>query len=464
MPDGSQLSARRNRFRASWWYAATSITTFSLGLFPTLIGVAAEHVIHISVDGLRPSYLQAVIDGGGAPNLQRFQLEGAWTNNARTDFTYTNTLPNHTSMLTGRPVSQPAGMPTTTQHGYTLNIDPAITDTLHNSGNPNLDYISSVFDVVHDAGLSTGLYASKSKFVLYDKSYNAETGAPHANSRDKIDFFFAEQNSNLPYSLNMQERFLSDMAAEHFEFSFVHYADTDVAGHASGCSLAYIQAIQAVDDYLRDVFSLVETDPELVGNTVILLTTDHGGSGTGHSTATLPENYTIPVFVWGSGVGQGDLYDFNRATRTDPLTSRPSYSDVGQPIRNGDTGNLALTLLGLGPVSGSLIDANQDLRVSLAGDYNLDGTVDAADYTVWRNSLGATTELAADGNNNKMVDTGDYVIWKQQFGKSTGGGFASLSQVPEPTAGAAILVFACIRLAASARRCRYGTSRGAHVN
>ena len=40
------------------------------------------------------------------------------------------------------------------------------------------------------------------------------------------------------------------------------------------------------------------------------------------------------------------------------------------------------------------------------GDYNGDGKVDAADYTVWRDTLGSTTDLRADGNGNGSIDAG----------------------------------------------------------
>lgn len=52
----------------------------------------------------------------------------------------------------------------------------------------------------------------------------------------------------------------------------------------------------------------------------------------------------------------------------------------------------------------------------LAGDYNGDGRVDLADYSVWRDTLGSTTELAADGNENDVIDAGDYTVWKEHFG------------------------------------------------
>jgi hypothetical protein len=76
----------------------------------------------------------------------------------------------------------------------------------------------------------------------------------------------------------------------------------------------------------------------------------------------------------------------------------------------------------------------------LEGDYNGDGSVDAADYTVWRDTLGSGSELAADGNGNQRVDAGDHAVWKANFGSTLGSGSAqSLQAVPEP---ATCLMFA----------------------
>jgi len=68
-----------------------------------------------------------------------------------------------------------------------------------------------------------------------------------------------------------------------------------------------------------------------------------------------------------------------------------------------------------------------------AGDYNGDGIVDAADYTVWRDSLGTSgSSLAADGNNNGKIDSGDYDVWRTNFGRTKGAGGGANAAVPEP--------------------------------
>jgi hypothetical protein len=383
---------------------------------------AAEHVIHISIDGLNAAFMQELIDSGKAPNLKRFQDEGVWTLNARTDYTQTNTLPNHTCMFTGRPVRQPVGMLETVHHGFTDNKFPK-RGTLHQSGNPKAGYIASVFDVVHDAGMSTALYASKSKFGVYDISYNETSGAEHANGRDKIDVFLTDDDVPPQFSKTLNERFLADMAKNHFNYAFLHYRDTDTAGHALGWgSGAWLYALRNVDAYIGDVVKLVENDEKLKNNTVIILSTDHGGIAYEHSDETKPENYTIPIMVWGAGVGRGDLYAMNRDSRADPGDKRVDYTEPLQPIRNGDTGNLALSLLGLGPIPGSLMNARQDLRVALSGDYNRDGQVDVADFVMWQKTKGSATDLRADGNGDGRVDDADHEFWKKHVGTSADSG------------------------------------------
>lgn len=322
---------------------------------------AADFVIQISIDGLGSSYLQNLIDLGEVPNFARLQTESAWTHNARTDFDHTTTLQNHTSMLTGRPVLDTPALPTG-GHQYLDNGDPG-SITLH--GNRGF-YLQSVFDVAHDNGLATGLYATKSKFVLYDQSYDAITGAPDLigpdNGQDKIDVAVIPDGD----SGAMTSAFLSNMTSSPSQFSFLHFFDADIAGHTyTWGSTEYNDAVKTVDNYLGSILSMIDSNATLQGRTAIILTADHGGFDAEHSDPTEPLIYTIPFYVWGAGVTAGaDLYTLNSTTRFDPGFGRPDYSDPSQqPIRNADGGNLALSLLGLGPVAGSSINGSQNLAI-----------------------------------------------------------------------------------------------------
>jgi hypothetical protein len=84
--------------------------------------------------------------------------------------------------------------------------------------------------------------------------------------------------------------------------------------------------------------------------------------------------------------------------------------------------NVVLSVIGLG---------------GLVGDYNADGAVNAADYVLWHNSMGATgSSLPADGNGDQVVDHDDYLVWRSNFGKTagaSGSAAVTVAGVPEPT-------------------------------
>ncbi len=87
----------------------------------------------------------------------------------------------------------------------------------------------------------------------------------------------------------------------------------------------------------------------------------------------------------------------------------------------------------------------------LAGDFNFDGVVDGADYTVWRNALGASVApfQGADATGDGLVTLDDYAVWKSNFGMSLGAGAASSSPaVPEP---ASVVLLLGITLAGAGR-------------
>jgi hypothetical protein len=80
------------------------------------------------------------------------------------------------------------------------------------------------------------------------------------------------------------------------------------------------------------------------------------------------------------------------------------------------------------------IDGVLTVVAGLPGDYNEDGLVDAADYTVWRDHLGSVTMLPND--DTLGVDQDDYTRWQSSYRQVDGHVIAAASNVaaPEPTA------------------------------
>ncbi|WP_442482746.1 hypothetical protein [Aeoliella sp. SH292] len=88
-----------------------------------------------------------------------------------------------------------------------------------------------------------------------------------------------------------------------------------------------------------------------------------------------------------------------------------------------------------------------------AGDFNADGIVNLADYTVWRDNLGGSeaTIMGVGDNSNPDVTIQDYYVWRDHFGDTQAASPYLTDSIvaPEPTSfalsAAAVFCLAVIR-------------------
>lgn len=301
-------------------------------------GGSAYKVLAISVDGLNTRALTQ-LGRKRLPSFYRLIDHGAHTLNARSEYEQNVTLPNHTSMLTGRRITASKG-----GHGVTWDTDRPRMTVQKAAGHA----VASVFTRVHYARGSTALFSTKKKFGLYRRSWGFAIG------RTDLD----ENQHRLVGAA------VHDLVTKRRDFTFLHVSLPDQAGHAyGGMSPRYLTAVRRTDAQLGRVLTALDRHPRLKRHLVVVLTSDHGfAKGAKSHTPHILANYRIPFVVWGPGVAHRDLYALNPDYK-DPGTRRPAYAATRQPIRNGDVADLALELLGLGPVRGSTLDAKQNLDV-----------------------------------------------------------------------------------------------------
>ncbi len=323
-----------------------AILTFSFSL--TTPG-AVSHVLHITVDGLGGYQIKGYLETNATafPNFKRLQKEGACTFNARCDYDYSETVPNHVTVLTARPVEQPAGITNLVRHGYSANSSGATT--IHNYVNPTF-YKASTMDVVHDNGLKVAIFLGKTKLAVCTNSYNNVNGAQDLIGEDngKQKYDLAKIDSSSPPLLSVMTNLL---ATNPPNYLFFHFVEPDTVGHSYKWNTPqWSNSIITVDNWLGQIFRIIDSSPILSNDTAIVLCADHGGGGDDnglHMDPTRLLNYTIPIFVKGPGFEpDSDLYQYF-SNRFDPGTTRPEQAGVPQPLHNGDTGNIALMLLGL---------------------------------------------------------------------------------------------------------------------
>ncbi len=235
-----------------------------------LRGRVTDHVVVISIDGLRPDAIARF----HASTLQRLEREGRYSLTAQT-ISISNTLPAHTSMLTGVDADQ---------HHITWNKD--------RTGQFGHVDVPTVFSLAHAAGFETAAFYSKSKFHY--------TEVPQT-----IDFVRGPKGGVIPWNAGKT----TDLVVDHLKHArpnlvFVHLADADFAGHNFGwMGRTYGMAVRETDNAVARILAAADRAYGRGAYTVIL-TSDHGGHKKGHGT-TAPVDMTIPWIVSGQGVQRG---------------------------------------------------------------------------------------------------------------------------------------------------------------
>jgi hypothetical protein len=185
-----------------------------------------------------------------------------------------------------------------------------------------------------------------------------------------------------------------------------------------------------------DVSGAVTARYSLFGVNTGSTITDQIGNQIG--TATLPKDPLL-----------GPLANNGGPTLTHALTTGSPAIDMGDMAAMAGAGQVPANDQRGAPFTrvadgdgagGARIDVGafelQPTGPALLGDYNLNHVVDAADYTVWRNSLGVSGLInfaGADGSGNGTVGPEDYAIWRNNYGMtSPGAGSGGLAAIAEP--------------------------------
>jgi len=258
---------------------------------------AVEHVIVVSIDGLRPDLALRA----NMPTLRGMLREGAYTFWAKTT-AVSITLPSHTSMLTGVAPDK---------HGILWNEDLPLSKPVYPA-------YPTVMDSATASGLSTAMVAGKSKFATLNKPGTIQHVFTPAAANSSVD--------NETVATEAEKI----IGAYRPEFLFIHFPEVDGVGHSHGWgSPEQIATIENTDRQLTRILAALDR-ARIRSSTLLILSADHGGAGLSHGAEDARSRH-IPWIAVGPGVKRG--YD---------LTQIASLE-----VRTEDTAATVCYLLGL---------------------------------------------------------------------------------------------------------------------
>lgn len=272
-----------------------------------------EHVVIIGIDGLSP----AGIRQANTPTLDSLMKQGAATLKAQAVMP-SSSSPNWASMIMGAPPE----LHTVTSNDW----EPADIRDSTFCGNEPGQHWPTLFRVLREA------YPGADLACFYDWSGYGRLVEPGVAT------VLADTRGE---DRTAQEA--ADYLVQHKPlFTFVHLDHVDHAGHSHRWgSSEYITAVEKADRLIGEIVQSLH-QANIADNTVVLITSDHGGTGTRHG-GDSSEETTIPWIVAGPGIQSGltvadSVRTFDTAaTVAYLLRATPPDCWVGKPITSIET-------------------------------------------------------------------------------------------------------------------------------
>jgi predicted AlkP superfamily pyrophosphatase or phosphodiesterase len=268
------------------------LTALTVGAAPTRPMPAVEHVVLISVDGLRPD----VALRANMPTLREMMRAGSYTFWARTT-EVSITLPSHTSMLTGV---------TPAKHGVDWNGDLPVEQQRYPK-------VATVLQLARRAGYVVVLVAGKSKFAALD--------APGATDYS----FVPNRDTGIVDLDTVTRKAEAAIRAHRPSLMFIHFPEVDFAGHREGWgSQAQIAAAERTDAALARIRAALNR-AGIGRSSVVIVSADHGGAGRTHGPGDARSRH-VPWVVTGPGVKPD--FDLTRVPKLDVNTEDSAATAV----------------------------------------------------------------------------------------------------------------------------------------
>lgn len=272
-----------------------------------------KHVVVIGFDGLSPDGLE----NAKTPTFDKLISEGASTMHARSVLP-TSSSSNWASTIMG------AGPE---QHGITSN-----------SWEKNNFVLPPIVQ-------SEGFLFPTIFNLLNTKIENAEIGAIYhwdgfgrLFEKNAVDYDISPKTADETAQLAR-----AYLKSKQPTFTFIHFDHVDHAGHEYGHGTPeYYKSVEQADVLLAEVLEAI-TSSGMGNETLVIVSSDHGGIGKGHGGESLQE-IEIPFILWGKSIKKNfkiidPVYQYdNAATVAFAFGLKLPMACIGQPIKNAFVG------------------------------------------------------------------------------------------------------------------------------